>query len=195
MDKHRPTEKPHQQEKAHLIGETEQWLQDGRDVRRDEKEREPAKELSAKELREMLLQDMRNISLRKRYLAVRPEHLRRLDEKIKLEGINWLLGRLLRGAITYGAMGAFIGLGLGCLKLLLFPSPGVGMVEVQKRDLAFLAGTSWLGFMSAMAPWTIRCLHRRRMAKRINDLTGVFGPLPDDAPPDLEKASKEFLGE
>lgn len=132
-----------------------------------------------KRLRELLLKDMHNVALRKRYLAVRTDFQRVLD---------------LGTAAWWRVMG--IGAAIGGVIGLVAPcgSSSQAWIKGLHHALSPLGMALLLAVVVGLAlPWLTG--YTREYYQKKHAVSGEIGPLPEDAPKDAAAARKQFLGE
>lgn len=130
-------------------------------------------------LREMLLADLHNVALRKRYLAARTDFQRVLD---------------LGAAAWWRVMG--IGAAIGGVIGLVAPCGSSGQAWI--RDLHAVLSPLGMALLLAVVggralPWLTG--YTREYYQNEYAISEEIGPLPEDAPKDAAAARKQFLGE
>ena len=146
-------------------------------------------------LREMLLRDLANVSLRKRYLAVRTPALKQRDRDSRPVNLELFL-QIVAGSI---------GVGLFPLVLLIAISFLVGMAILRSQDRMPGVGAEQLGrmfghgiFIAVVLGFIsgfFALIYFGIVSVRLRNRCEELGPLPDDAPPNSAQARKRFLGE
>jgi hypothetical protein len=141
---------------------------------------EEARQWLAPALRELLMEDMANVTLRRRYLALRTPEQRELDESRPQIDPGEIAGTLLVGAV----LGVILGAVLAWLFSLL--------AAWEKYSVGpWLIAGAVLGVVASI----VFEVSATDAAARRRALHAEMGPLPDGKYRSADEARREFLGE